>query len=134
MTFSKKPKHPKAAWMSVRGAKPVRCAVRAAKPPKARSKTGAARMVDYYIVRDAYMAAHPRCEAVWDGVACSKRSDDVHHKRGRLGEALCDTSSFVALCRGCHCKVHLNPALAIRHGYLPPRGYWNTTTSVDHGG
>ena len=91
-----------------------------------RSAAEQARMDAYRPVRDAYLAEHPRCEVVWFGQPCCNPSVDNHHLRGRLGTLLCDTRFFLAVCRGCHDKIRMRTADAIKHGYLPPKGEWNT--------
>ena len=91
-----------------------------------RSAAEQARMDAYRPVRDKFLAEHPRCEVVWFGQPCCNPSVDNHHLRGRLGTLLCDTRFFLAVCRGCHDKIRMRTEDAVKHGYLPPKGEWNT--------
>lgn len=74
-------------------------------------------------VRDAYLAAHPWCEAQISP-ACRaerRRSVDVHEPWKRsAGGPIDDPLNFKALCRGCHMFVHANPLKAYEAGLLIP--------------
>jgi hypothetical protein len=48
---------------------------------------------------------------------CNQAASDLHHKKGR-GKFLCDKSSFMALCRPCHSKVHHEVGWARENGYI----------------
>jgi len=47
-----------------------------------------------------------------------KRSRDVHHKAGRIGANLIDQSTWMAVSRTNHDRIHLNPSWARGAGYL----------------
>ena len=55
---------------------------------------------------------------------CTKPADDVHHKRGKIGSLLTNTTYFVGLCRWHHHYVHSNPKLAQENGLLCQPGEW----------
>jgi hypothetical protein len=60
-----------------------------------------------------YKALHPMCEK------CKKaKSQDIHHKAGRVGRYLCDYSLFAALCRACHYFLHANGREARKQGWI----------------
>ena len=68
---------------------------------------------EYAKVKKAYLALHPMCEK------CKKsKSQDIHHKAGRVGRYLCDYSLFAALCRGCHDWCHQNGREARKQGWI----------------
>lgn len=74
-----------------------------------------AELREYRKVRDEYMRDHKQCEV--DG--CNKRSTNIHHKAGRIGNLLTDVNYFMACCSECHPKkIHENPSWAREKGYL----------------
>lgn len=44
-------------------------------------------------------------------------ASDVHHKFKR-GKYFLDTSTWIAVCRSCHEKIHANPKWAREQGFL----------------
>ena len=80
------------------------------------SKRRAKQNREYSILRKAYIADHPQCEA------CNKRkSTEIHHKARRVGRTLCAVEYFMAVCRQCHNYIEANPAWARQHGYMVDR-------------
>jgi hypothetical protein len=73
----------------------------------------AKQLKEYMVLRSDYLAAHRTCELC----KCAQ-SKDIHHRAGRVGTRLNDTSLFMALCRECHDWVHSNPAVSYEKGYL----------------
>ena len=67
----------------------------------------------YKVVRAEYLAEHPKCEVR----GCGNKSVEVHHKSGRVGDLLTDKRYFLAVCRGCHQKIELNPLWAKENNY-----------------
>jgi hypothetical protein len=68
---------------------------------------------EYAKVKKAYLALHPVCEK------CKKaKSQDIHHKAGRVGQWLCRYEYFAAVCRGCHDAIHENGVLARKQGWI----------------
>lgn len=65
---------------------------------------------------------------VWDaygpGIA-RKRTEDVHHTRGRAGELLLDERFWLAVSRMGHDWIQKNPDKARAKGWLCERGQWN---------
>lgn len=72
---------------------------------------------EYKKVRADYLAKHPLCQV--DG--CRRFASDIHHKKGKIGELLCDASHFLAVCRTCHQRVELQPNWAKEMGYSESR-------------
>jgi hypothetical protein len=70
---------------------------------------------EYRILRDKYLSEHPICE-VHD---CNKPTTNLHHKKGRIGDLLCNVNYFMACCSTCHPqRIHENPKWAREHNYL----------------
>lgn len=67
----------------------------------------------YSLLRAAYMKAHPVCQRCG-----ATRSQDVHHKAGRLGGNFLNTDTWAALCRCCHDQVHAHPVESRLTGWL----------------
>jgi len=63
--------------------------------------------------RKAYLQAYPYCEVL----GCNKESQDIHHRKGRIGALLSDSNYFMAVCRSCHSEIELNPIWAKENGY-----------------
>lgn len=68
---------------------------------------------EYAKAKKAYLALHPTCER-----CKNKKSEDIHHKAGRVGQWLCRYDHFAALCRECHDFCHQNPKEARRTGWI----------------
>lgn len=63
--------------------------------------------------RKEYLQAYPYCEVN----ACKSLSNQIHHKKGRIGSLMYDTEYFLAVCTDCHSKIELNPIWAKVNGY-----------------
>lgn len=74
----------------------------------------------YLKERRTFLSEHPRC------ANCSRKSKDLHHKRGRIGALLTDKRHWVALCRECHDFVRDQPDKARERGLLCAYGLYNT--------
>ena len=68
---------------------------------------------EYAKAKKAYLALHPQCER-----CKNKKSEDIHHKAGRVGQWLCRYEFFAALCRQCHDWCHANGKDARRLGWI----------------
>lgn len=71
-----------------------------------------AKYAKYRPLRDKYMVEHPDCEI------CGNRSQDLHHKAGRVGDLMSNIDYFMAVCRKHHNWIHENPKEAREKGYL----------------
>jgi hypothetical protein len=60
-----------------------------------------------------YLTAHIRCEVK----GCNRVSEDIHHKKGRIGKLLYDERFFLAVCRVHHTEIETNPDAAKQNGY-----------------
>ncbi len=48
---------------------------------------------------------------------CNNPATTVHHKKGRIGELLCNVKFWLAACMGCHTKIENHPEWAYENGY-----------------
>jgi hypothetical protein len=53
----------------------------------------------------------------WCEVCRAAPAGHIHHKAGRLGRWLNDTSEWLAVCLACHDRIHANPAWARANGF-----------------
>lgn len=75
----------------------------------------------YNKVRKAYLSGHPFCEAKIPD-CCTKVATDIHHKKGKIGEAdYLDPKFFLAVCRKCHYTIEKNPAWSRQMGFSVSR-------------
>ena len=82
------------------------------------SSKGAARRRAYDKARvEVYERSGGSCEirATW---SCSGKCEQVHHKQGRIGDRMLDTSKMVGICHNCHEFIGRNPALAYDRGWM----------------
>lgn len=77
------------------------------------------RLAVYKLVRDTFLENHGRC-----AVCRERKSDEVHHKRGRIGKLLCNVAYFVPVCMECHAWIGAYPATARAMGWLAQPGDW----------
>lgn len=61
----------------------------------------------YSTLRKQYLQDHEDCQAQLD--QCSQTATDIHHKAGRIGDKLNDTSDWLAVCRPCHNWIEEHP-------------------------
>lgn len=80
------------------------------------SKKRAIQLKEYRRLRAPFLDRNRVCEV------CNRRkSQDVHHARGRIGLDLIDLNGWMAVCRPCHQWLHDNPREAKAKGWL---GAW----------
>ena len=71
----------------------------------------------YSILSKQYLKDHPTCEAKIPGVCSGSPSNQVHHKKGRIGELLLDTRYFLATEDNCHKYIEEHPDFAKEQGF-----------------
>lgn len=91
--------------------------VKAQKPISIRSVKRQAEEKLYLKKKKEYLTEHIRCEVK----KCNKVSEDVHHKKGRVGKLLYDERYFLAVCRDHHREIEINPVSAKENGYSESR-------------
>ena len=74
-----------------------------------RSKRRELQEREYRKIKPWWLALHPKCEigpvfkAAGIAVKCRGRATHIHHRLGRIGKLLTDTTHFIASCSGeCH--------------------------------
>ena len=81
------------------------------KQPKRISIKSLKRMAEdrlYLKKRKEYLTAHIRCEVK----GCNRVSEDIHHKKGRVGKLLFDERYFLSVCRIHHAEIEIKPSWA----------------------
>lgn len=71
----------------------------------------------YSKARRIFITQHPRCQVS----GCTKISEHIHHRAGRLGELLTDVKNFMAVCPEHHHKIETEPDWAKENGYSESR-------------
>lgn len=66
---------------------------------------------EYLKKRGAFLKKHPNCEFL-NGLGCQKKSVDIHHAKGRVGNNFLDETTWKAFCREHHTWCEMNPKLA----------------------
>jgi hypothetical protein len=87
-----------------------------AKPIAPRSVKRAKEEKIYLGKRLIYLKEHPRCEARIQGI-CLGQADQIHHKKGRIGDDLIDETNFLACCGPCHNYIENNREFAMEQGF-----------------
>ena len=82
-------------------------------PLRRTSTKRAKQLKEYFKLRADYLEEHRLC-----GVCKTAKATDIHHRKGRTGARLNDTTFFVAVCRQCHDEIHHNPKWAYETGLL----------------
>ena len=85
---------------------------KARRPIRQVSRKQAQRIRKYKDVKYKYLEEKPYCEC-----GCGRRSSQIHHKKGRLGDLLIDTRFFMAVSNFCHRRIEDNPSLAYARGW-----------------
>jgi hypothetical protein len=101
--------HPRAASKKLVKKAPVKKRIQQCSPQMRKL------LKDYQKVRVEYLLEHPHCE-----VCAVEQSTQVHHRKGR-GKLLCERQWFLAVCQGCHQKIHKRPAWAYKKGHMVRR-------------
>jgi hypothetical protein len=79
------------------------------------SKKRAQQNRQYAKVRLEYLETHPVCEANLQ--ECLKVADEIHHRKGRTNDLLCNPEYFLAVCWNCHVWIELHPKEAKELGF-----------------
>lgn len=70
----------------------------------------------YKAKRAEYLMANPNCEARINS-NCKVSACEIHHRKGKLGGLLYDSTYFLAVCRDCHTYIELHPIEAKEKGF-----------------
>jgi hypothetical protein len=85
-----------------------------------RGRAMEAKMRIYRRRRIVFLAAHPFCAVLPD-----RRSETIHHQRGKIGPLLLDERFWIATSLEGHRWIDDNKAEARRRGLLCEIGQWN---------
>lgn len=77
------------------------------KPIKKVSSKMAIELRKYKGIRTDFLKRWPLCKANLQG--CTRLSTQIHHKKGRIGELLTDSTHFLAVCHSCHHYIETHP-------------------------
>jgi len=81
---------------------------------KPMSKKREKEIKEYSVLRKDFLSQNQCCQVE----SCERTSTDVHHVKGR-GKYYLDISTFMAVCRPCHDKIHFGDSKWAREkGYL----------------
>lgn len=89
------------------------------KPIRKVSKKLARENRKYSTLREQFLEANPECMAKLKN--CRGEATDVHHQKGRIGDNLLDTDSWLAVCRPCHLFIESHPLKAKELGLSESR-------------
>ena len=87
---------------------------------RSRGKAMEKRMREYRKRREVFLRAHPFCSVLPD-----RRSETIHHQRGRVGTLLLDERFWIAVSLDGHRWIDANRDEARRRGLLAQIGQWN---------
>ncbi len=74
---------------------------------------------EYSKSRKLFLKEHPMCEAKVKG--CKKVAEEIHHKRGKIGDNYLNIGTWIAVCRTCHTWIETHPAEAKEKGLSASR-------------
>lgn len=66
-----------------------------------------------------FLKKNPFCKAGLTG--CTKVAEDVHHKKGRVGDNYLDEKTWLSVCRSCHTIIESEPEKSKRLGLSESR-------------
>ena len=75
---------------------------------------------EYSRERKKFLEANRVCQAKVPDI-CGLLSNQVHHKRGRVGSDYLDKSTWLAVCGRCHDYIESHRLEAIERGWALPR-------------
>lgn len=79
------------------------------------SKKRAALVRIYLKRRETFLLENPWC------LRCGGLADQIHHKAGRVSDALLDETRWASACGDCHRYITEHPAEAVAQGWSLPR-------------
>lgn len=83
-------------------------------PPRSQKRSKEERL--YSAKRIIFLQEHPMCQAHLPGI-CTKHSQEVHHRKGRIADNLLDETHWLALCHMCHDYIENNRQFAMEKGF-----------------
>lgn len=83
------------------------------KPLSKASKKELTRRAKYMKARAEYLRENPVCEVS----GCNHKADQIHHRKGRVGDLLFNKDFFFATHIECHHEIETNPKWAYENNY-----------------
>lgn len=87
--------------------------VKETKPIPVRSEKMKSEMKGYKKEAAQFLKENPKCQVS----GCTKKSEHVHHKAGRIGKNLTDKKNWLAVCPQHHTKIETDVIWAKENGY-----------------
>jgi hypothetical protein len=69
----------------------------------------------YTVLRKQFLKDNPNCRV------CGLEAEEVHHKLGRIGNRMLDTTEWLSVCSLCHHEIEMRPEWAKENGYSKNR-------------
>lgn len=69
----------------------------------------------YSVLRKQFLKDNPNCKV------CNREATEAHHKLGRVGHRMLDTTEWLAVCSSCHHEIEMSPQWAKENGYSKNR-------------
>lgn len=89
--------------------------IKAREPIKKVSSKQAKINIAYSVLRLQYLKMFPNCQVSSDD--CTHIATQVHHRAGRIGNNMLDTTIWLSVCHTCHELIERNPLWAYEKGY-----------------
>lgn len=89
--------------------------IKAREPIKKVSSKQAKINTAYSVLRLQYLKMFPNCGVSSDD--CTHIATQVHHRAGRIGNNMLDTTLWLSVCHTCHELIERNPLWAYEKGY-----------------
>jgi hypothetical protein len=89
--------------------------IKAREPIKKVSSKQAKINTAYSVLRLQYLKMFPNCQVSSDD--CTHIATQVHHRAGRIGNNMLDTTIWLSVCHTCHELIERNPLWAYEKGY-----------------
>lgn len=80
---------------------------------------------EYHRLRTDFLRLHPFCQVCARRDLKQRRSEEIHHLRGRAGSLMLDRRFWMAACSRCHDWCHNSMDQARKLGCLCQIGDWN---------
>ncbi len=87
--------------------------VKESKPIPVRSEKMKGEMKDYKKEAKQFLKDNPKCQVT----GCTKKSEHVHHKAGRIGKNLTDKNNWLAVCQQHHTQIEKDVLWAKDNNY-----------------
>lgn len=80
------------------------------------------RMAAYGIKVSKWKRANPLCKVCFTRGRKVAKTQDCHHRRGRVGQLLFEEKYWLPVCRPCHIHIHAHCGWAKNYGFIEKWG------------